>query len=77
MTKSLLIAGLLAASALTAQAQGMVEDTDGDGVYSMEELKAAYADLTDETFAAMDANGDGGVDADELAAAIEAGLVAG
>ncbi len=52
-----------------------VADTDGDGVYSMEELMAAYPDLTDEVFVLIDANADGAVDADELAAAQEAGTL--
>lgn len=67
---------LAAASSLvafSAHAETTVTDTDGNGTFSMEELKAAYADLTEETFKAIDANADGAVDADELKAAIEAG----
>ena len=52
-----------------------VEDTDGDGVYSMDEMKAAYPDLTDEVFSEVDANEDGVIDAEELAAAEAAGLL--
>ncbi|MFA5537780.1 MAG: EF-hand domain-containing protein [Gemmobacter sp.] len=57
-----------------AMAQEVV-DTDGDGVYSLEELQASYPDLTPEGFASIDANGDGAVDPDELAAAIADGLL--
>ena len=72
MTRTIfLIATLLAATA----AQAEVEDTDGNGTYSMEELKAAYPDVTEDTFAIVDVNGDGAVDSDELAAAENAGLL--
>ncbi|MEO9824388.1 MAG: EF-hand domain-containing protein [Paracoccaceae bacterium] len=66
--------GMGAASA--AVAQTMVEDTDGDGMYSMAELVAVYPALTEERYLEVDANADGLVDADELAAAQEAGLLA-
>mgnify|MGYP005853533567 FL=1 len=72
---------MIAATASLLGVAGMavaqeVADTDGDGVYSMEELMAAYPSLTPETFALIDANGDGTVDADELTAAQEAGTLA-
>lgn len=53
----------------------MVTDTDGNGTYSMEELKAAMPDLTPEVFAAVDANADGAVDQAELLAATRAGTI--
>ena len=68
----LAIAALGFAGAAIAQD---VADTDGDGVYSMEELMAEYPEITDEVFALIDANADGAVDADELAAAQEAGTL--
>lgn len=67
------LVGVVAAS--TAIAQTMVEDSDGDGLYSMDELMVVYPDMTEDTFAAVDTNGDGSVDADELAAAQEAGTL--
>ncbi|AZQ67563.1 EF-hand domain-containing protein [Silicimonas algicola] len=79
MTKiwTVLAAALLGLGATAATAAD-VTDTDGDGMYSMEEIQAAYPDLTEEVFATIDANADGMVDADELAAAETAGtLVAG
>lgn len=60
----------LAAGAAQAQT---VTDTDGNGVYSIEELKAAYPSVDAAKFAEIDQNGDGSVDADELQAAIEGG----
>ena len=74
MTRTItLIAALLGATATAAFAQ--VEDTDGNGTYSIEEIQAAYPDVTEDTFAIVDVNGDGAVDADELAAAENAGLL--
>ena len=52
-----------------------VTDADGDGAYSMEELMVAYPNLTADVFAAVDANADGVVDADELAAAHASGTL--
>ena len=54
-----------------------VEDTDGDGVFSREEIAAAFPDVSEDTFAQMDANADGMIDEEELAAAVAAGIVAG
>lgn len=79
MTKqlTLLFAGLIGLGAATF-AMAEAEDTDGDGVYSMEELMVAYPNLTEEVFTTIDSNGDGAVDETELAAAVDAGvLVAG
>ncbi len=73
------IAITIACAALTgaAWAQTMVEDADGDGVYSMAELQAVYPDMTEEVMVQIDVNEDGAVDEDELAAAIAVGLLAG
>ncbi len=62
-------------AATAAAAETMVEDTDGDGVYSMEELLAVFPALTDEGFVEIGVNGDGAVDEVELTAAQEAGLL--
>ncbi len=67
-TVSALIAGV-------AQAQTVVEDTDGNGVYSFEELVVAFPELTQEVFAAADADADGALSAEELAAAQAAGNI--
>ncbi|MCU9846945.1 EF-hand domain-containing protein [Defluviimonas sp. WL0024] len=76
MKKFVLALGAIAAFAAAANAQTTVTDTDGSGAYSIEELTAAYPDLTAEVFATIDVNADGVVDADELAAAREAGTLA-
>lgn len=74
MKKIVMAAGLgiaaLSASAASAQT---VTDTDGNGVYSIEELKAAYPAVDQALFGEIDQNADGSVDADELQAAVEAG----
>lgn len=79
MTKLTLTAAatavLLGAISLPAFAETMVTDANDDGVFSMEELMAAYPDLNEETFTAVDANADGVVDPDELAEAVTAGLL--
>lgn len=72
-TISALMLGLALAG--VAHAQTVVTDTDGNGSYSIEEMTAAYPDMTPELFAQIDVNGDGAVDADELAAAREAGTL--
>ena len=63
-------------SAFAAQAQTTVSDTDGNGVYSIEELTAAYPDMDTGLFAQIDVDGSGAIDADELQAAREGGLIA-
>ncbi len=70
---ALTIASLAFASA--AWAQTTVDDADGDGMYSIEELLTVFPNITDEIFSEIDVNDDGGVDVEELAAAEAAGLV--
>ena len=41
-------------------------DTDGDGLLSIEEVRAVFPDLTDEQFAALDISGDGYLSREEL-----------
>lgn len=63
----------LVASA-TAMSASTEMDADGDGMYSFAELLVGLPTLTEEAYTTMDANADGAVDPDELAAAQEAGL---
>ena len=62
----------LSATALSAQSE---MDTDGDGLLSYNELLAAYPEMTEENFTAIDTNSDGAVDADEMTVATDAGLL--
>ena len=64
LTALVLALGLAASG---AAAQTVVTDTDGNGTYSIEEMKAAYPDLTDATFTEIDVDGSGQIDAAELA----------
>jgi hypothetical protein len=66
----------LGLSGLAAQAQTVVSDTDGNGVYSIEEMTAAYPDMNPALFKQIDVDANGTVDADELQAAREGGLIA-
>ena len=66
----------LAASPLAAMESITEADADGNGTYSLEELQAAFPDLTAETFATIDANADGEADLAGVQAAAEAGLLA-
>ncbi|MEM9550076.1 MAG: hypothetical protein AAGA05_02805 [Pseudomonadota bacterium] len=50
-------------------------DTNGDGVLTLDEVQAAFPEITVENFAAMDVNADGALDGDEIVAAQEAGLM--
>ena len=50
-------------------------DVNGDGNYSFPELQVAMPDMTIDGFTALDANGDGLLDADEIAVSVEAELL--
>lgn len=56
-------------------AQTVLTDADGNGVYSLQELVDAYPDLTEEAFKAADRNADDALDEAELSAAIAAGQI--
>jgi hypothetical protein len=77
MTKLALV---LAASALTATAAlaegAAVADTDGNGTFSLAEVQAVYANVTEEAFKAADTDASGELSAEELKAAEEAGAFA-
>ena len=50
-------------------------DVDGDGLVSAVELQSVYMDVTDDQFAALDADGNGGLDDAELTVGYEASLL--
>jgi Ca2+-binding EF-hand superfamily protein len=72
MQTAAVLALTVSATAMSAQSE---MDTDGDGLLSYNELLAVNPELTEEAFGAIDTNSDGAVDADELKAAQEAGLL--
>ncbi len=70
MKKILITLGIVAfaASAHAAGPDFATADTDQNGMVSMEELKAAMPDVTDEAATAADADADGSLNAEEYAA---------
>lgn len=68
----LIMAAIVIGSMAVAQE---VEDNDGDGMYSLEEIQAAYPDVNEDGFAIADTSGDGLLDMNELSAAQDAGLI--
>ena len=73
MTKTLATLGLILSPALALAAVEV--DANGDGMITIDEMQAVYADTTPETFSEMDSNGDGALDDGEMQAAEEAGLI--
>ncbi len=63
---------LMSASAAFAQ---LAADANGDGVLTIDEVQAAYPDITAESFSTMDLNADGALDEAEVQSAQEAGLM--
>ena len=61
----------------TATAQTALSDVDANGVYTLDEITAAYPQLTKDAYHAADANADGAIDAEELARAQKLGVIAG
>ena len=58
-----------------AMGQAETLDADGDGLVSYTELLMAMPEMTEAEFQALDGNGDGMLDADEMTAAEQAGLL--
>jgi EF hand len=67
---ALAITGSLAAYGASAQEIDASIDTDGDNMYSLEELQVLHADLTEDTFVTADTNADGFLDAEEYETAL-------
>lgn len=73
---ALLLAPLAFATAAAAQtALPEVPDTDGSGSWSLVELQAVWTDMTEEAFTGVDTSADGAVDAVELQAALDNGVL--
>lgn len=74
--KTLLVpvmASLLFAAPVLAQSAAI--DVNADGMYSFPELQAAAPELTEDDFAALDSNGDGLLDSEEIAAGEASGVL--
>lgn len=71
-TKAVTLLALMLAGGAWAATEA---DSNGDGVLTIDEVQAVMPDITAETFNAMDLNADGALDAAEVQAAQEAGLM--
>ena len=74
-TALILPAAMALMVASTVLAQDAAIDVNGDGTYSYPELQAAMPDITEDEFTVLDVSGDGLLDAEEIAAGTEAGLL--
>ena len=70
-----LLTGLFTLGMVTASAAATGIDANGDGVLTLDEVQAAFPEITAEGFTAMDKNADGMLDADEVAAGQDAGMM--
>lgn len=50
-------------------------DANGDGAVTMSEFQEAYPDAEPGTFSALDTDADGALSEDEIAAAVDAGIL--
>lgn len=75
-TTLLALAAALAVTAGMATAMVEIEDADGNGTYSMDEMIVSFPDLTESDFAELDADASGELSDDELHAAVEKGMLA-
>ena len=66
-------AALFAFPAVALTVSGV--DMDGDNLIFFAEMMVLYPDLTEEAFADVDTSDDEFVDGDELASALESGLI--
>jgi len=65
-TTRLLAAAAGGLIALSGAAFAHEMDADGDGNYTLEEIRSDFPDLTEEDYTLLDINGDGTVDAQEI-----------
>ncbi|WP_227269368.1 EF-hand domain-containing protein [Roseobacter weihaiensis] len=75
MTRIFKALGLTTALLLPVAAFAQSADANGDGVLTIDEVQVVLPDITAEAFSAMDTNADGALDAAEVQAAQDAGLI--
>jgi hypothetical protein len=71
----LIAAGLVTLPMAAFAADYMAADANQDGMLSLEEVQTILPEVTTDTFMAVDTDGDGLVNADELAVAQTEGLM--
>jgi hypothetical protein len=74
MTRKIISAAVILVTAAAAFAMTEI-DSDGDNMLSMDELQAAYPDMTEAQFGDADTDADGMISEEELANARTAGLI--
>lgn len=73
---TLAFAAITALTPAFAMGESAVEvDANGDGVLTIDEVQAVWADVTAESFSQMDTDADGVLSDEEIKAAEEAGLL--
>ena len=75
LTKLTAVFVLATAGASMAQDADPAIDVNGDGFYSFPEISTIFPDVNEEAFTTADVTGDGLLDAAEVQAAQEAGLI--
>ena len=75
MTRTTVTSIILALGLAGAVSAATAADSNGAGLLTIDEVQAAMPDITAEAFNAMDLNADGALDASEVEAAQEAGLM--
>ncbi|MEL7258046.1 MAG: EF-hand domain-containing protein [Pseudomonadota bacterium] len=70
----LFLAAIVAVSAVQASA-ATVEDVDENGTYSMEEMLVSFPELSEVQFAEIDTDDSGEISEEELASAMEKGVI--
>ncbi len=77
VTNALTLAAMIAAFSPSLVAADTLTDLDAneDTMVTMEEVMAVFPETTEDAFAAMDANADGSLDASEIEAAQNAGML--
>lgn len=65
----------LAGASLPMMASAMGADADGNGVLTMEEVKAIYPEITESVFGELDVDDDGVLSEAEYQAAVSAGIL--
>ena len=73
--KTLLLTTAFGLGLATVAAAAEEIDANGDGLLTLDEVQAAFPEITADSFTAMDVNADGALDDDEVTAAQDAGLM--
>ncbi len=75
MTKFIILALGMGALATSAFADMAALDANGDGMLTVDEVQAAYPEVTADQFSQIDVNGDGAIDDAEMGEAQANGLL--